>query len=151
MSYLEFWRSESEIGLKLKSKCQQVCITSIGSRRNPLPCLFQLLGAAYSCWLRTPSSYHSNLLLPSSHFRLFPLTLLPPSYKHLCRCIGSAPMIQNNFFLTTPLTVSAESLLAMESNIILPTTVTMDKLLNLTESQFLQVQNEDKNTYLAEL
>ena len=49
-------------------------------RGGLFPCLFQLLEAAYTAWLKMPSSNHSTLLLLSAHL---PLLALSPASRAL--------------------------------------------------------------------
>lgn len=77
----------------LLSQSQGVC--RAGWPRNSggsFPCLFKPVEAAYSAWLKVPSSNHSSFLLLSSHLPLLTLiSCLRSSYKEHLRLYQAYP------------------------------------------------------------
>ena len=62
-------------------------------RGNPLPCLCELLEAACFLQLIAPCWHHSNLLFPSLHPFLLPLTFFSFSHKEACNYTGPISVI----------------------------------------------------------
>lgn len=89
-SRLYFWRSQV-----LKSRCQQGCVHSGGSRREPTVLLFsQLLEVTRIPWFTVPP-FILNRIQQHSIFKYLTLILLPPSHKESWDYIWPAQPIQD--------------------------------------------------------
>lgn len=77
---LYFWRSEVRVGLTgLKSRCQQVCVPSGGSRGESTHCLFKLLEATFIAGLLASfSSFQASSLAGGESFSDFELLFCLP-------------------------------------------------------------------------
>lgn len=91
----------------IKSRCQQSWVPSGGSRENPFLIFsnFWRLPIFLDLW-----SHHSNLCF-CCHISFSDSTLLTPSYKDPCDCVGPVQVIQDSLLISKSLITSAKSLL----------------------------------------
>ena len=67
-----------------------------GCRRETIVLSFSFVKICVHSLVHSPSSHHSNLLLPPSHLLLLTLILLPAFYKDTCGYTGPTQIIQDN-------------------------------------------------------